>query len=319
LAWHQGAGPWSTPGGVGCFDQVVASFVGPHGRALVPRSLRAESVGHGRKRCAVCGWTAEAEFPRRWCRVEVVVREVRVPSGKNWRLTERDAELLKWVARWYGVTAEQVTREFTKSGLLPSRQVVYRRLRALTAMGLLESGQLAGRRAMVFWVTRAAMELTNAPGNASAPNIKEYHHDLSVVDLGQHIREVRPDDLLVTEREIRARDTPNQYENNEPTYSVTTGESERGRRYPDLVGVRPDGTVWAHELERTRKPRPRLVRNMLLYVNAEHISYAMYWAFPDLVKNVEMAAEEANSASVELGRGRKIAVRVWNAEERGDE
>jgi len=32
LAWHQGAGPWSTPGGVGWFDLVVASFVGHHGR-----------------------------------------------------------------------------------------------------------------------------------------------------------------------------------------------------------------------------------------------------------------------------------------------
>ncbi|WP_432158081.1 hypothetical protein [Streptomyces sp. bgisy153] len=249
--------------------------------------------------------------------VEVVVREVMVPKGRNRRLTERDTQVLEWIGRWYGVTAEQVTREF--AGVLPSRQVVYRRLRALTEMGLLSAGQLPGRRAQVFWLTKYATELLNIAGNASTPNIKEYNHDLAVIDLAQHIGEIRPDDVLVTEREIRARDTPNQYTSTEPTYAVSTGENERGRRYPDLVGIRPDGTVWAHELERTRKPRPRLVRNMLLYVNADHISYAMYWAFPKLLRNVELAAEEANAASVELGRGQKIAVRVWDAEERGTE
>ncbi|MEU2159280.1 replication-relaxation family protein [Streptomyces sp. NPDC019396] len=252
--------------------------------------------------------------------MEVVVREVVVPKGKNWRLTERDVPVLEWIGRWYGVTAEQVTRQFTgEGGVLPSRQVVYRRLRALTSMGLLSAGQLPGRRAQVFWLTKYATELLNIPGSAGAPNIKEYNHDLAVIDLAQHINSIRPDDELVTEREIRARDTPNQYTSTEPTYAVSTGENERGRRYPDLVGLRPDGTVWAHELERTRKPRPRLVRNMLLYVNADHISYAMYWAFPKLLKNVELAAEEANASAVELGRGQKIFVRVWDVEERGAE
>ncbi|MEV0876008.1 replication-relaxation family protein [Streptomyces sp. NPDC049950] len=252
--------------------------------------------------------------------MEVVVREVMVPKGKNWRLTERDVPVLEWIGRWYGVTAEQVTRQFTgEGGVLPSRQVVYRRLRALTEMGLLSAGQLPGRRAQVFWLTKSATELLNIPGSAGTPNIKEYNHDLAVVDLAQYINGIRPDDELVTEREIRARDTPNQYASAEPTYAVSTGESGRGRRYPDLVGRRPDGTVWAHELERTQKARPRLVRNMLLYVNADHISYAMYWAFPKLVKNVELAAEEANASSVELGRGQKIFVRLWDVEERGAE
>ncbi|OKI50317.1 hypothetical protein AMK15_32680 [Streptomyces sp. MJM1172] len=249
--------------------------------------------------------------------MEVVVREVRVPSGKNWRLTDRDVELLTWIGRWYGVTSAQVTREFMKRGVHPSAQVTYRRLRGLVAMGFVDTAQLAGRRSRVFWLTRSGMELANVPGSPGAPNIKEYHHDLAVIDLAHHIVERRPDDKLVTEREIRARDTPNQYESHEPTWSVTTGVNEKGRRYPDLVAVDSQSRAWAHELERTRKPRPRLIRNMLLYVNAEHISFAVYWAFPELLKNVEQAAEEANKTSVELARGKKIAVRVWNPEEQG--
>ncbi|MGW3426183.1 hypothetical protein [Streptomyces phaeochromogenes] len=249
--------------------------------------------------------------------MEIVVREVRVHSGKNWKVTERDFEVLKWIGRWNGVTSAQVIREFTERGLHPSSQVVYRRLRGLVALGLLDTAQLAGRRSAAYWLTRGGMELVNVPGNATAPNVKEYHHDLTVVDLAHHIRQVRPDDQLVSEREIRARDTPNQYESNEPTFSVTTGVNERGRRYPDLVAVDDQGRAWAHELERTRKPRPRLIRNMLLYVNADHIRFAVYWAFPDLLTNVQQAAEEANKSSMELGRGKKIAVRVWNSEEEG--
>src|SRR5690606_41437323 len=97
-----------------------------------------------------------------------------VPRGRNRRLTERDTEVWEWIGRWYGGTAGQVTREF--AGVLPSRQVVYRRLRALTEMGLLSAGQLPGRRAQVFWVTKYAMELLNIAGTAGKPNTVEYNH-----------------------------------------------------------------------------------------------------------------------------------------------
>ncbi|MFD9084561.1 hypothetical protein [Streptomyces erythrochromogenes] len=156
------------------------------------------------------------------------------------------------------------------------------------------------------------MEIANIEGNPSSPNMKEYHHDLAVVDLAHQLQMAQPDYRLVTEREIRARDTPNQYTGpSEPRYAVIA-ESGSGRRYPDLVTASPDGVVWAHELERTRKPRPRLVRNMLSYVNADHIHFVMYWVWPELLSNVEQAAGEANARSMELGRGEKIAFRVWN-------
>ncbi|WP_158939615.1 hypothetical protein [Streptomyces sp. NRRL S-87] len=246
--------------------------------------------------------------------MEFVVREVLVPRSRNWQVTDRDLTLLRWIGRWPGVTSSQVVRQFEGNSVFPSEQVVYRRLRALVAVGLLESGVLPGHRARAFWVTRRGLEIANIEGNPMSPNSKEYHHDLAVIDLAHQLQSAQPEYRLVTEREIRARDTPNQYTRPaDPTYSVVA-ESGSGRRYPDLVTTSPDGVVWAHELERTRKPRPRLVRNMLAYVNADHIHFAMYWAWPDLLSNVEQAAAEANAKSLELGRGEKIAFRVWNVE-----
>ncbi|MGW2255427.1 replication-relaxation family protein [Kitasatospora sp. NPDC001660] len=238
-------------------------------------------------------------------------------------MTERDMEFLGWVGRWRGVTSRQVAREFGRRGELPgeavlAERVVYRRLAALEELGAVSYSRPFESLPRVYSVTGQGMKLAGLVGSVVRPKVSDIHHDLAVVDLAHELSLSKPGDQLVTEREIRHLETPGfDQEGREFRFSASMSDSS-GRKFPDLASVREvsggSTEVFVHEVERTRKAVPRLVRNMLMYVYASHIRGAVFWAYPPLFKYVQEASLTANERSVELGRGRKIAIREWDPE-----
>lgn len=237
-------------------------------------------------------------------------------AGRRWQLTVRDLEILKWIGRWRGVTIPQITREFTRR--TPDKplhpKATERRMRALTAMGLTENRRFLAQMPSVHWLTRAGTRTADLPGFVASPKIAELEHDLQVIDLAHHLAKIQPTHQLVTEQEIR-RTEPNPAAGPESALrsdvELGAGRGTGGRAFPDLASI-VDGTeVWVHELERTRKGGPRLVRIMLSYIYADHIAGAVYWAYPHLLDGVQAAATEANQSAENLSRAPKIVVRPW--------
>lgn len=235
-------------------------------------------------------------------------------------MTERDVEFLGWIGRWRGVTGQQVAREFMRRGVLPGDQagaerVVYRRLSALEELGAVNFTRPIAALPRVYFSTAAGMELADLVGSVVRPKVSDLHHDLAVVDLAHQLSLSRPDDVLVTEREIRHTDTPGfEPDGREYRFSAAMPETS-GRKFPDLASVRSNQEggeeVWVHEVERTRKAVPRLIRIMLMYAYADHIRGAVFWAYPPLLALVQQAGRVANEKCAELGKKPKIAVREW--------
>ncbi|WTX01059.1 hypothetical protein OG216_47465 (plasmid) [Streptomycetaceae bacterium NBC_01309] len=249
----------------------------------------------------------------------------RTPKRKRaWRATERDMAVLAWLGKWKCATADQIHAEFVRRGEQWDLAKVQRRLLALRTLKLVDySRWYVADLPGLHWLSRDGMALVGLDGAMVVPRVDEVHHDLAVVDLAAQIAGAYPDRLVVTEREIRARETPSPSQTPDFAYSVPM-ESDRLRRlYPDLVTVAAGGaaetpggagarrTVVAHEVERTRKPVPRLVENMLAYVTAGHIDGVCYWCFGETLTYVTRAAEEANARGEDLRRGRKVSVRPW--------
>lgn len=233
----------------------------------------------------------------------------------NRRLTARDVEILQWMGRWRGVTARQLAREFNSRHGNRRLEVYERRLRALHELGLVAHKRFLADYPRVHWLTREGMRTAGLTGSIASPKISELEHDLQVVDLAHHLSVIQPTHQVVTEQEIR-RAEPNPAAGPESALrsdiELSTGRGTGGRAFPDLASIVDGSQVWVHELERTRKPGPRLGRIMLSYVYADHIAGAVYWAYSHLLDGVQAAADDANRAAEQIGRQPCIVVRPWN-------
>lgn len=238
-------------------------------------------------------------------------------TERRWQLTGRDVAILEWMGRWRAVTAPQIRREFVRRD--PANPLHIRkaeeRLRALNQMGLTDRRRVFARSPGVHWLTREGARVVDVSGALNPPKVAELEHDLAVVDLAHHLGNIQPSHQLVTEQEIR-RLEPNPAAGPESALrsdiELGAGRGTGGRAYPDLASVVEGSQVWVHELERTRKGRPRLVRIMLSYVYAEHIAGAVYWAYPHLYDGVQAAADEANRSAEAAGQERCIIVNRWD-------
>lgn len=232
----------------------------------------------------------------------------------RYQLTERDIDILRWTGRWRAVTAPQLAREFDRRDGTRRLEIYERRLRALHTLGLTDHARMLADHPTVHWLTRAGMRASGLTGAVPAPRLAELHHDLALVDLAHHVTLRQPDHEVLTETEIRRTEPgpvsdPAAALRAELEIGVTRGTGGRG--VPDLASIPPAGGVWVHELERSRKPGPRLERLMLAYVWSEHITGAVYWTSPPLTAAVRRCADAANKAAQETGRTPCIVVREW--------
>ncbi|CAA9464653.1 MAG: hypothetical protein AVDCRST_MAG02-2907 [uncultured Rubrobacteraceae bacterium] len=175
--------------------------------------------------------------------------------GGGLRLTERDLDVLRFVACHGFATAEQVGLScFSGWGdgrleLGVSMTMVYRRLKKLVDADLLRHEYVLHGRPGVYLATRRSAELADAGVPPAKVDLKSFDHDLAVVDLALAL-EGQTD--WITERQIRAK-------------AVSAARGGGGRvsraggtgRTPDGLLVSPWGEVWAVELEISGKDNAR--------------------------------------------------------------
>jgi IclR helix-turn-helix domain len=203
------------------------------------------------------------------------------------RMTDRDLEVLAWLARQRVATAMQVSRLFEVD-----LSKAYRRLRAMVVRGLVRHERVFHLEPGVYLATASGIGCTNLELPPARLDIRTLRHDLWVTDVCvSYLRSGVP---VTTEREMRATDSCG----GRPRYAAAlAGEAASGRprlHFPDLV-AESDGR-WAIEVELTPKRRRRLDQIVGAYVRARHLDGVVYYVRSCQVERlVREAAERAHA------------------------
>jgi hypothetical protein len=183
-------------------------------------------------------------------------------------------------------SAHQVAERFCVG-----RAVGYARLAGLVRLGLLEHRRVFHGIPGVYLATRAGLDLADVDLPPARLDVRTYDHDLELSSLVIELESEFGPDQVVTEREMRAQDTPlNSPPAEEPRFAVRL-QSGRGQlqltpvghprlHFPDCAVTgrsKADGLVVV-ELERSRKGSARLRGILSAYVAARHIGSVRYVA-----------------------------------------
>lgn len=166
------------------------------------------------------------------------------------QLTDRDVEILVWVARHGIVTVDQISAKFfpTPSG----KSACFQRVRKLcdASPPLLQRDRTHYQEPSVLRVTTHGARIADVGLSPARIVYAEVPHALSLVDLTEEILTLHPDAILITERERRAE----RYRDKRKGLRKTTG------RIPDAVFMLPakgsrKEQVIAVELDRTARSK----------------------------------------------------------------
>lgn len=209
-------------------------------------------------------------------------------SVRGFRLTPRDREMVRWIGRLRMATAAQVAKRFELG-----RAVSYARLNGLVRLGLLEHARIFHAAPGVYLATRAGLALVDLALPPSRVDLRTYDHDLELSTLVAELEREFGVERIVTEREMRAADTPiGRAPVERPRFAVglagahgqlqLTPVGHPRLHFPDctvsVLGPESDARMLAVELERTAKGRARLRRILSGYVAARHIAAVRYYA-----------------------------------------
>lgn len=225
---------------------------------------------------------------------------------KGVEVTARDVATLRWLARWWGVTAAQVDRWWRLDGQAPLHgasgaprlEVARRRLAAMQRAGLVVSHRMPTSPASVHAVTTAGLHLAGlAAWTAPRWRWSQFRHEHAAVEIGLDL--LTDGWEVVPEREMR----------NDETLTATAWSlviaTDRGSgrtHHPDLW-VRHDAAApWrAVEVELSRKSLPRLVSILSAYRD-RGVGVTYYTAERAVADAVGRAASRAGLVDLEVRR-----------------
>lgn len=220
------------------------------------------------------------------------------PRGPQ--LTERDVEIIRWVARHGVVTSELVGRRFLWRPQLRTygKRATYRRLAILQSLGLLLRSKPFARRPEVIRVSEAGARLAGV-GLAPAPLVlAELEHTLAVVWLAEYLLAAHPGTELTTERELRAQ----RYRERQRAVPA------RHHRVPDALlripgagaGAQAVRTV-AVELDRVRKDERAIVSIIRAYDRDLTIDGVWWYVTPGRVRRLaEIVRREGADGRIDV-------------------
>jgi hypothetical protein len=198
--------------------------------------------------------------------------------------------MLAWIGRQRFAEAAQVARRF---GI--AERHVYRRLRGLVALGLLDHRRLLHNQPGVYWATRGGLDAAELRLPPAGIDIRTYAHDRIAAEVAIDLEREFSAEVVVTERELRSLDAAAET----PRYAVARGaQAQLGRRglhFPDLAVDGHDGRPLAVEVELTAKGRGRLDSIVAGYVRARHIAAVRYYAAPAARAGLERAIARAGA------------------------
>lgn len=210
----------------------------------------------------------------------------------GFRVTARDVELVRWIGRLRFAQAVQVADRFAMD-----ERNVYRRLRGLVALGLLEHRRVFHARPGVYLATGDGLAAAGVRLPRPRIDIRTYRHDRIASAVCIELEREFGSAGVVTERELRAHDASGV---ERPRYAVRLGSqaTRRGLHFPDLAVEAEGRHPLAIEVELAVKGRVRLDSIVSGYVRARHIGAVRYYAAPAARKAVQRAVWRASAGEL---------------------
>ena len=215
----------------------------------------------------------------------------RTTAAPTVQLTDRDVEILRWLARFRGATAAQIGRRFSMGYSRASR-----RLNQLGGGGLVTLERVLHRRPGLYLVTGEGLAIASVDLPVAEARLGSYEHDLAVVDVAIAVE--LAGDRAVTQRQMQTLEVTG---GGDLLYAVELATQER--HFPDLVLERTDGP-WAIEVEVTDVRSERLEAVLRAYAGAEHLAGVLYHVAP------AVHAERIQRAAAALDLGTRFELRV---------
>jgi hypothetical protein len=211
-------------------------------------------------------------------------------TGRNVRITERDRDLLEFMAEHRLVLAAHA-----QAFLGISAAAAYARLRSLASAGLVKPERRFHLEPACHQLTGSGLELVGRSYRPAGIDLRCYEHDIGVAWLWLAARcgSFGPLEQILTERRLRSHDA--RAERAEPALGVHLGGYGPGGRerlhYPDLLLVDRDGRRMAVELELSSKGRTRREKILSAYAADARVDAVLY-----LVENRAIARSIGASA-----------------------
>jgi hypothetical protein len=176
------------------------------------------------------------------------------------RITDRDLEIVRWLARMRFAAGAQIARAF---GMSP--RMVYRRCHLLCAAGCCRHERVLADAPGVYLATASGCGLAQSPLSAGPARVDllNFRHDLALVSLSLDLLST-PGARWRSERELR---------------QAMTGRDGVGRavHVPDGVLLGPDGGRTAIELDLTPKTSRRLSTILRFYSRSRDYDAVRYF------------------------------------------
>lgn len=229
----------------------------------------------------------------------------RARRARPFRLTDRDLELLEFVAAQRFVLAAH-----TRRWLGASDVVAYRRLSGLVDVGLLSYRRIFHAQPGCYLVTNGGLAVIDSELPRPTIDLRTYRHDLGVVWLwlAAHDGQFGSVEQLLTERQMRSHDQGAGVTAIERVGVPVEGYDRSGRpriHYPDVLVVAPDGGRVALELELSVKGRRRLERILVGYSCERRVRSAVY------LTDSRAVAAAVNDRALACGVERLVDVRYF--------
>jgi len=245
--------------------------------------------------------SSESEEPDGTQRPAVDRRTTRRASGPQ--LTERDAEIIRWMTRHGVVTSELVGRRFFWHSALNDygKWATYRRVRALRELGLILTDKPYADQPAVLRVTREGARIADIGLRPAPLVLSELPHSLALVWLTEYLLAEHAGAELTTERELRAQ----RYRERRDGARKT----EQGRA-PDALlrlptkGAGAQGVMTvAVELDLARKDR-RAMERMVRQYDHEAVDRIWWYVAPKRLERTRALVRD-------LCADGRIEVREW--------
>ncbi|MED3950336.1 replication-relaxation family protein [Priestia aryabhattai] len=202
------------------------------------------------------------------------------------KLTEREKEVLVWIARHTFVTANQVEKMFGVS-----RRIAYRILKKLKDYEYLNN-ELLVRKLGVYYATKEGMEVAGIDMNPTSKvsNLAEVRHELMIVDLEVFLtlqdKKENVESEWLTSKEIKKE----KYRNADKIPGVNSGTLVKGVKdeLPDAYWIKA-GHKAAMEVELSRKDKKRIEKKLKIYdseISNGNIAAVMYYTDLEGIKNL---------------------------------
>lgn len=220
------------------------------------------------------------------------------------QLTERDGEILRWMARHGVVTAELVGRRFfwRPQENDYGKWAAYRRLRALRELGLVLSNKPFADRPAVLRVTREGARIADVGLRPAPLVLSELRHSLAVVGLTEYLLAENAGAELTTERELRAQ---RYRELRDGVREVEEGRAPDALlRIPTNDGSAQGVMTVAVELDLSRKDRRAMDRMIRQYDYENDIDKVWWYVMQGRVARTRALVSELNAED-------RFEVRQW--------